>query len=265
VVVDNGSRDDSVAYIREKYPSVHLIEHAHNKGFAGGVNAGIRWAIHNGFEFVALLNNDAVAEQDWLKHLLATLDSNPEVGIATPKFLDSNKEHFDSTGDIYTTWGLPYPRGRGEPVSDKYDSQTEIFGASGGASLYRAKMLEDIGLFDEDFFAYYEDVDLSFRAQLAGWKVRYVPTALAYHEVGATSALVKGFTTYQALKNYPWMLWKNVPLSLLPTILPRFLLAYNAVFWSSVAKGRGWPALKGSFVSLVLLPKKLAHPLDPYA
>src|SRR6201999_312952 len=94
---------------------------------------------------------------------------------------------------------------------DKYDKQTAVFVASGGASLYRIKMLQEIGLFDEDFFAYYEDVDLSFRAQLAGWKVAYAPRAVAYHQIGATSGHIKGFTTYQTIKNLPLLFYKNVP------------------------------------------------------
>ncbi len=129
------------------------------------------------FDYIGLFNNDAVADKDWLKNLTQVLDENSDTGIVTCKLVDANNQHLDSTGDIYTVWGLPFPRGRGEPVSTKYDDKTDIFAASGGASLYRTKMLEEIGLFDEDFFAYYEDVDLSFRAQLAGWKVKYAPTS----------------------------------------------------------------------------------------
>ena len=85
-------------------------------------------------------------------------------------------------------------------------------------------MLKQIGLFDEDFFAYYEDVDISFRAQLAGWKVAYAPKAVAYHQIGATSSKIKGFTTYQTMKNLPMLLWKNVPAGLLISVVPRFSL-----------------------------------------
>jgi GT2 family glycosyltransferase len=196
-----------------------------------------------------------VADKAWLKNLVDELEQNQEVGIATCKLTDSKKELLDSTGDLYTTWGLPFPRGRGEPVSDKYDALTDVFGASGGASLYRVSMFNEIGLFDEAFFAYYEDVDISFRAQLAGWKVKYVPAALAYHQIGATSGKIKGFTTYQTLKNLPIIVRKNVPLQLLPTVLPRFWLAYTAFFWRAVARGQIWPAFKGWFVAFILLPK----------
>lgn len=259
IVVENGSVDGSLEFLRQEYPSVRLVVHSKNKGFAGGVNAGIREALKDGADYIALLNNDAIAEKDWLKHLVSALEASPKAGIAACKLLSADKTHIDSTGDFYTTWGLPYPRGRGEPTSNKYDSQTEVFGASGGASLYRAKMLKEIGLFDEDFFAYYEDVDLSFRAQLADWKVVYAPEAEAYHEQGTTSAKVKGFTTYQTFKNYPLLFWKNVPLRLIPNMWPRFALAHLSIFASSLVEGRGWPAFKGFLAATWLFPKKLVE------
>lgn len=99
-------------------------------------------------------------------------------------------------------------------------------------------MLQEIGLFDEDFFAYYEDVDLSFRAQLSGWKVLYSPAAIAYHQIGATSSKIEGFTTYQTIKNLPWLLWKNVPSRLLWQVVPRFKLAYVSFFISALEGSR---------------------------
>lgn len=258
IVVDNGSEDNSVKIIESGYPEVELIKHSKNLGFAGGVNAGIKYAMENNAKYVALLNNDAIADKGWLKQLVTFLDHNPQAGIATSKICDDKKTHLDSTGDQYTVWGLPYPRGRGEDYSDKYDKDVWVFGASGGASLYRIKMLEQIGIFDEDFFAYYEDVDLSFRAQLAGWRVGYVPGAVVYHEIGATSGPIKGFTTYQTIKNLPWLFWKNVPPGrIFLKILPRFSFAYSSFIASAVARGQLWPVAKGLAVYGVLLPKKL--------
>jgi GT2 family glycosyltransferase len=259
VVVDNGSVDDSVKIIEADFPEVHLISHKKNKGFTGGVNPGIKYAVQEGAEFVALLNNDAVAEKDWLENLVSFLDKNPKAGIATSKICDDKRTHLDSTGDIYTTWGLPYPRGRGEPYSTRYDDEAWIFGASGGASIYRIKMLERIGLFDQDFFAYYEDVDLSFRAQLAGWKVGYVPKAKVYHEISATSSRIKGFATYHTLKNLPMLFWKDVPLKLMPEIFPRFVLLYLSITASALARGQIRPVAKGVFMSILLWPKKLVQ------
>jgi GT2 family glycosyltransferase len=257
IVVDNGSTDGSVEFLEKHYPQAKLIKHKRNTGFTGGVNSGMNDAIATGYEYVALFNNDAIADKDWLNHLVKSLDENPRVGIATSTICDSKRTHFDSTGDIYTIWGLPFPRGRGEPFSDKYDELTDIFGASGGASIYRVKMLERIGIFDQDFFAYYEDIDLSFRAQLAGWTVRYAPKAICYHEIGATSSKIKGFSTYQTLKNLPQVWLKDVPGKLFWKVLPRFTLAYWSFFVSALARGRIWPAFKGVIVAFLLTPKKL--------
>jgi GT2 family glycosyltransferase len=259
IVVDNASSDGSQDLLQETYPLVEVVSLAKNKGFAGGVNAGIKRAIELGADYVALLNNDAVADKNWLQNMANALEKNSDLGIVTSKICDAKKTHLDSTGENYSVWGLPYPRGRGEADIDKYDRQTVIFGASGGASLYRIKMLQQIGLFDEDFFAYYEDVDLSFRAQLAGWKVNYVPGAVAYHEIGATSGKIKGFTTYQTLKNLPLLLWKNVPWALMPRIWPRLVIAYSAFLLSALWRGQFWAIIKGLVMGTIYWPKKLVE------
>ena len=259
VVVENGSTDGSLEFVQSRYPEVEVVIHQKNQGFAGGVNAGIRRTLEAQAEFVALLNNDAVADKEWLESLVTEMHHSTDIGIVTSKILDMEQARLDSTGDFYTTWGLPYPRGRGEPVSDRYDHDLEIFAASGGASLYRTQLFADIGLFDENFFAYYEDVDLSFRAQLAGWKVRYAPGAIVLHHIGATSSKIKGFHTYQTMKNLPMLFWKNVPLGLMPTILPRFTLVYGSFFISAAGRHQLRYALKGAGYSLLFLPKKLAQ------
>ncbi|HYG84383.1 MAG TPA: glycosyltransferase family 2 protein [Verrucomicrobiae bacterium] len=260
VIVDNASSDDSPQIIKEfaqKDKRIKAIYNDKNYGFTGGVNAGLAYAIKHKATYAALFNNDAVADKDWLKHLVAFLDDHPAYGMAACKLLHADGKTFDSTGDQYSIWGLPYPRGRDEPTSTKYDHSTEIFGASGGASIYRIAMLEKIGLFDEDIFAYYEDIDISFRAQLAGWKVAYVPEAIVYHEQGTTSAKLKDFTVYQAFKNFPIVAVRNIPKGLGRTIWPRFLLAYAAFFASAIKRGKGLAALKGIGKFLTLLPKKL--------
>ncbi len=259
IVVENGSTDGSLEYLRHNYPQVRLVVNQTNHGFAGGVNDGIKVAMELGCEYVALFNNDATAETDWLEKLVAVLDVEKEFGIATCKLMAADKSHMDSTGDQYTVWGLPYPRGRGEPVSDVYDEKIRVFAASGGASLYRTKMFEEIGLFDEDFFAYYEDVDISFRAQLSAWQVRYVPEAIAYHQIGATSGKIRGFTTHQTTKNLPLLLVKNVPRRFFFKIWWRFLLADVLFVLKSFTRGQGWAALTGDWRASMLLPKKFGE------
>ncbi len=257
VVIENGSKDKSLTILKKNYPDIEIIENSKNLGFAGGVNQGIEKAIDLGAEYVALFNNDAVADKNWLTGLVEVMQASPKVGIVAPKLLSSDKKHLDSTGDQYTNWGLPYPRGRRELDDGQYSKPERVFAASGGASLYRVSMLKEIGLFDEDFFAYYEDVDIGFRAQLAGWKVAYEPSSIVYHKIGATSSKIPGFTTYQTIKNLPWLFWKNVPSKYLFKIGLRFFVAYFSFIFSAISRGQIVPVLRGFFVSLVLMPKKL--------
>src|SRR3990167_4648145 len=121
IVVDNGSVDESLELLSHSYPEVKVVALSKNRGFAGGVNVGIKQAVADGADFVALLNNDAVADQKWLGHLVKFLNSHPQAGIVTSKILTADGKRLDSTGDIYTVWGLPYPRGRGEANTTKYD------------------------------------------------------------------------------------------------------------------------------------------------
>lgn len=259
IVVDNGSTDDSVAIIEKEYPEVELICHKKNRGYAGGVNPGFQWAIDMGYDYVAPLNNDAVAEKDWLRTLVDYLSGHADTGIVASKLISIDGLRIDSTGDLYTNWGLPFPRGRGETDINKYDADTVILGASGGSSMYRVAMLKEVGLFDEDFFAYYEDVDLSLRAQLAGWKVAFVPESIVYHQISATGSKIKGFFTLQTVKNLPWILVKDMPASIFWRILPRFLLAQTLFIGRAVSRGHGWYALKAIVLALWFMPKKAAQ------
>jgi len=261
VVVDNGSRDNSKElldkYQRGNKDKVDIIYNPKNFGFAGGVNTGIEWALNEDFEYVALFNNDATADKDWLKSLVSAA-SDKKVGISTGLLLHEDGKTIDSTGDWVSKWGMAFPRNRGD-AADKAPEAGEVFSATGGASLYKTALFKDIGLFDEDFFAYYEDSDISFRAQLAGWKVVYTPKAVAYHKQGASSKKVPGFTVYQAFKNTPLLFIKNVPRGLLLSVGSRFYLAYFLILINAIAKGNGKPALKGALKSFVLGFKKLGE------
>lgn len=259
IVVENGSTDGSVEMLRESYPDVTLLVQPVNLGFAGGVNVGLRYALHRGHAYAALLNNDAVADPTWVAHLVEEMTRDERVGMVASKFVTMDGSRLDSTGECYSIWGLPFPRGRDEEKLDAYDAMTELFGASGGSTLYRADMLRDIGLFDEDFFAYFEDVDLSWRARLRGWRVLLAPAAVAYHRIGATSGRIPGFTTYQTLKNLFWVVAKNVPRRYLATVVPRLALAYTLTFWRAVLHGNGVVAVKGVVVAMAKMPKKLGE------
>jgi len=259
VVVDNGSIDNSKEllekYKKESDESIQIIHNPKNRGFAGGVNTGISWALTNNFDYVALFNNDAVADPDWLKILVEA--AQPEdIGISTGLLLHRDGKTIDSSGDWQSSWGLPFPRSRGNP-RDEAPEAGFVFGASGGASLYKLSMIRQIGLFDEDFFAYYEDADFSFRAQLAGWKVIYSPKAIAYHKQGATSSKIPGFAIYQTFKNLPLLFIKDIPNGLRLKVGIKFYFAYVLILLNAIAKGNGKPALKGTWMSFILSFKKL--------
>ncbi len=238
VVVDNGSVDKSIDIIESEFPKVKLIKLEKNTGFSGGVNTGIKYAMENKADFVALFNNDAVASKDWLEKLVSAAEQHPETGIVTGKLLRSDKLSFDSTGDCYSIWGVPFPRGRNQIDKAQYDKAEYVFSGTGGASLYRIEMLKAIGLFDEKFFAYYEDVDISYRAQLAGWKVWYEPKATAFHHVGATSSKHGDFTRYHATKNFFLLYAKNMPTKLYFKYLPFFFIQSVKLMISSLIKGK---------------------------
>lgn len=250
IIVENGSSDESRITLQGlNDSSVTILYNDKNLGFAGGVNTGISYALEHNFDAVALFNNDAVAEPTWLSSLVRELETNSSVGIVTGLLLHQDGVTIDSTGDFYSTWGMPFPRGRNLPRAQASVSGF-VFGASGGASLYRSQLFKKVGLFDETFFAYYEDVDISFRSQLAGYKVRYTDKAIAYHEQGATSQKIPGFTVYQTFKNIPLLFVKNVPNKLFVSIGLRLWVVYILIFINAIRKGNLWPAFKGWVMSI---------------
>lgn len=259
IVVDNGSSDGSNEVVRREFPEVQLLEFPDNAGFAGGVNRGIAPALVQGAEYVVLLNNDAVADKRWLEELVSAAEANPKAGIVAAKIVTQDGKKLDSTGDFYSIWGFPFPRGRGEADEGQYDgaAMRDIFAASGGASLYRAAMLREVGLFDERFFAYYEDVDLSFRARLAGWTIRYAPEASVRHYIGGTSSRMddygkagaaaaapsyghgrpSAFARYHSVKNFSYLYTKNMPGILYWKYLPRFWASWGMMLVSDIKRG----------------------------
>lgn len=251
ILVDNASREGlgELKTIQDNNDRFILLENPVNKGFAGGVNTGIQYARDNGYEYICLLNNDAVVDKNWLKKLVHSADSIEDASIFTGLLLNEKGEKIDSSGEQYSIWGLSFPRNRGQLKNNTPDSGY-TFGATGGASLYRTSLFKNIGLFDETFFAYYEDVDISFRSQLAGHKVYFVNDAVAYHKLGATSKKIPGFTIYQMFKNLPLLFWKNIPTKLIFKAGSRLFLAYWLMFANATKRGNGGSALKGVFAGI---------------
>jgi GT2 family glycosyltransferase len=251
LVVDNGSRLDDYEKLSplNSAPDVTLVRNVKNLGFAGGVNTGICYAIENEFEYVALFNNDATADKEWLNNLVNGFSHNNSISAVTGLLLHQDGKTIDSTGDYYSIWGMPFPRSRNDETSTAPDSGY-VFSGSGGATLYKTSLFKEIGLFDESFFAYYEDVDVSFRTQLAGHKIYYTKEAIAYHKQGATSGKIPGFTVYQTFKNLPLLYIKDVPATLLLPVGIRLFVLYWLFFGNAIKNGSGKYALKGWLASI---------------
>jgi hypothetical protein len=236
IVVDDGSTDGSAALVRERYPEVRLVELGENRGFAAAVNAGIQ---ASRTEYVALLNNDAEAAPGWLAELVGALDAHAEAGFAASKMLDyADRTRIDGAGDAFTWAGNAYRIGHGERDCGQYDAPAWVFGACAGAAIYRRQMLDAIGLFDETFFAYYEDADLSFRAQLAGYRCRYVPEAVVYHVGSATTGRASDRTLYLQTRNRISLVLKNYPWRFLVEKLPLVIRFQLDVLRRAQASGR---------------------------
>lgn len=256
VLVENGSHDQSATKLRAITDKrVTLLEEPVNLGFTGGVNLGIGWATERGYPVVALLNNDAVAEPTWLARLVEAQQKSGAAAV-TSLLLSEDGSRIDDAGDSYSTWGLPMLRAENQPPDHAPESGF-VFGATGGATLYTTKLFQDIGLFDDVFFAYNEDVDLSWRAQLRGHTIYYEQSAVAYHKHSATSKKMPGFTAMQVCKNLPIVLIKNVPMPLVIPMGIKFFFIYWAFVFHKIVHGSAGPALKGVGKSIALWPHAL--------
>ena len=212
IVVDNGSTDGTTEHARERWPWAELVVLPANVGFAAGVNRGIERARG---EYVALVNNDMELDPAFLGELVTALDAAPQAAAATAKMLGlDDRGIIDGTGDMLRWSGVVMPRGRGERDGGQYNEPAEVFSACGGAALYRTAAFEEVGLFDEAFFAQMEDVDWGFRARLLGYGCRYAPGAVAYH-MGSASMRREGrpdpWFWGLPVRNCIWMWIKNYP------------------------------------------------------
>jgi len=223
ILVDNNSSDESVKFTEEYYPEVQIIKNKTNNGFAKAVNQGIKYSIEKlNSDYIILLNNDTECDRNFLKEMLKGFE-NKETGSVACKMLNfSDRTIIDDAGDFVKMTGSPYARGFGEKDNGQYDKKEFIFGACAGAAAYKREVFGSAGYFDEDFFAYYEDVDFSFRLQLAGYKCFYNPEALVYHKRGATSKSNSGFQVKMCEKNLIALRIKNYPMSMLVYCFPFF-------------------------------------------
>jgi GT2 family glycosyltransferase len=255
VVVDNGSTDGTAAHLAEAWPAVAVVSLEGNRGFAAAVNAGVA---ASSCEYVALLNNDMEPEPAWLESLVAALDADPGAGSAASKLrMLREPERLDGAGDLVTWYGATWRRGHGEPDRGQYDEPGVIASPCAGAALYRRRALEEVGGFDERFFAYLEDADWGLRAQLAGWRCLWVPSAVAYHLGGATSRRMGALETELIARNTLALVLKSFPARRLVAWSP-LIAAYQALVLARAVRAGTWSAvLRGWGAALRHLPGTL--------
>ena len=256
IVADNGSTDGSLDLLARDYSWVRVLPLGENRGFAGACNAGMR--IAQG-EFIVLLNNDTEADPRWLEEVVAAFERHPEAGIVASKMLlFDRRDTFHTAGDFYRLDGIPGNRGVWQRDEGQYDREEYVFSACGGSAAYRRVMLEQVGLLDEDFFYSCEDVDLAWRAQLAGWRCVYAPRAVVYHKLSATG----GGTTasFYDGRNFIYLLVKDYPGDLWRVHWRAILRAQLRVTWEALRAWRGAAArarLRGQLAGLLGIPKML--------
>lgn len=245
VVIDNGSRDGSLKLLKSQFPQVNVISFPKNTGFCHAVNAGIM-ASASDSPYVILLNNDTKAAPGFVKGLYQALEARPRAfSVSAAMLMWDREELLDDAGDRYCALGWAYGRGKGRPAA-LYSRACEVFSACGGAAIYRRSVLDQIGLFDEEHFAYLEDLDIGWRARIYGYHNYYEPSAQVIHYGSAsTGSRYNEKKTVLAAANNIYVIGKNMPslqiLFNLPLLIPGFFIKF--LFFCK--KGMGNLYLKG--------------------
>jgi GT2 family glycosyltransferase len=250
IVIDNGSDDGSLQYVRAAHPSVSVVELGTNTGFAHAANRGLEAA---GGELVALVNTDVVLAPDWLDRMSRALLADPMAGAVACKMLSlADPTLIYDAGDILRRDGACEQRGRFMRDDGRWDAPGEVFGACAGAALYRRSVVLRLGGFDERYFAYLEDVDLALRIRLAGWRCRYEP-AVALHAGEGSSRRLRGAHQFLVARNTVVLVVKSFPPRWLPYV------AYRQLGWAWHARRERRLAahLRGLAAAIPLLPAAL--------
>jgi len=242
IVVDNGSTDGSQEYL-STYPGVRNITLEKNYGFCGAVNAGIKAAMS---DYVILLNNDTEVDKNFAKELLTAIKSDEKIFSCSSKMVQFyDRSRMDDAGDYYCALGWAFGRGKGGLV-ENYNDQKPIFASCAGAAIYRKKMLESLGYFDEKHFAYLEDIDIGYRARIHGYKNVYAPKAVVYHVgSGFSGSTHNAFKVKLSSRNSVYLAYKNMPFLQIILNSP-FLLLGHAIKWMFfLKKGLGKEYVQG--------------------
>ncbi len=261
-IVDNHSTDQSVSYIKKTFPAVKLIALSANLGFSGGNNRGIEQALADGHDYIFLLNNDTKVKPNLISRLVDFMEGHPRVGIAQPKLLLlDHPERIDSCGSWLSRTGFLLHYGVEELDQPKYNKNQPMFTIKGAAMMIRRQTLVDVGLFDHDFFAYFEETDLCWRAWLAGWKVYYAPVSVVYHLMGGSTKLIGSpVINYHSYKNRINSLIKNLALINLVWILPLHLIliiSFSFAYFLTFHGRSGWSIYRAIGWNIMHLPATL--------
>lgn len=248
IVIDNGSTDGSIPFLRRIFPEIRVRAFRHNTGFCHAVNTGIRMSRS---PYVILLNNDTQADPAMVEELVHAMDHHPDAIACQAKMLRmSDPQIIDDAGDLYCALGWAFARGRGRSAAE-YSRECRIFSACAGAAIYRRELLLQIGLFDERHFAYLEDLDVCWRARLAGYKTYYAPAAQVLHAgSAATGAKYNAFKVFYSARNSVWVLRKNMPLWQRLLNLPFLTAGFLTKTAFFIRKGFGGTYLKGLWEGL---------------
>jgi GT2 family glycosyltransferase len=254
-VVDNGSTDDSVAYLRAEWPDVQVVELPENVGYASAANQGV--AATTG-EYIAFLNDDMELEPEWLERLCDELDQDLGLGVVTSKVLfHGDRETIYQAGYEYYTYGWCATRGAGETDEGQHDRALPTIGGTGAGSIWRREAIEIAGGFDGDFFLYCEEVDLGLRILLAGYRGLYVPAPVAFHVAGAKTGKTPEMPRRLFYRNQLVTQLKNVPAPILLRALPKTILFLHQQYRSERIGGTPRVALGAYLEFLKRLPRTL--------
>ncbi len=236
IIADNGSTDDSLAFVREHYPLLRIIELDKNYGFAGGYNRALEQVEA---DYYVLLNDDVEVTPNWIEPVIAQMEQHPQTAICQPKLLMYDQrdtfEYAGGAGGFIDKYGYPFCRGRMfttlEQDRGQYDDPCPIFWASGAAMFVRSSVWKELGGLDDDFFAHMEEIDFCWRAKNAGYEVEYCPHSVVYHVGGGTLPKSNPHKTYLNFRNNMALLYKNLPQSRLAWVMVcRVVLDYVAAF-----------------------------------
>lgn len=256
IVVDNGSTDGSADGLEERHPGVEVVRAGTNLGFAAANNLAARLA--DDCAYIALLNPDAFPEPGWLAALLHAAARHPGYSFFASRLLRDGVGRIDGTGDCIHVSGMVWSRDRDQPA-DFDRAAGEVFAACAAAALYRRDAFLSVGGFDESFFCFHEDSDLSFRLQLAGYRCLYVPEAAVRHVGSALTGAQSDFTLYHSFRNQIWFWVKNMPLGLLLIYLPQHLLMNALTLASYMLRRRPRVVLRAQFDAVRGLPNVIAR------